>query len=81
MTLPDRRVTTLEARLHNVTGVMERLQLSRSLIYELIAAEEVAPGTGLRSVKVGKRRLIPESALAEFIHRLEAGPAPICATQ
>jgi hypothetical protein len=52
--------------------VVQRLSISRSLIYELLAAEASAPGTGLRSVKVGARRLVPESALVEFIDRLES---------
>lgn len=52
-------------RLHPVEATMERLALGKSTVYALIRSGE------LRSVKVGKRRLIPESAIAEFIERLE----------
>lgn len=55
------------ARLHHVESVMERLGLGRSKVFELM-------GNGqLRSVKVGRRRLVSESAIVEFINRIEAG--------
>jgi excisionase family DNA binding protein len=57
----------LIARLHPVETAFERLCISRAKGYELIANGK------LRSVKIGRRRLIPESAIAEFIARLEAG--------
>lgn len=50
--------------LHPVESVMNRLHLGRSKVFELIASGE------LRSVKVGRRRLVSESALCEFIDRL-----------
>lgn len=53
-------------RLHAVAAAAERIGMSRSRLYELFAAGE------LRSVKVGRRRLIPESAIAEYIARVEA---------
>jgi excisionase family DNA binding protein len=57
------------ARLNSVETIMERLCVGRSTVYQLL-------GTGkLRSVKVGKRRLIPESALIDFIEKLDAGVA------
>jgi len=53
------------ARLHPVEAVMERLCLGRSTIFGLMANGE------LRSVKVGRRRLIPESAIVDFVESLE----------
>ena len=41
-----------------------RLNLGRTVMYELIRSGR------LRSVKVGKLRLIPTSALVEFVDRL-----------
>lgn len=55
------------ARLHHVESVMERLGLGRSKVFELMASGQ------LRSVKVGRRRLVSESALSEFIDKLDAG--------
>jgi excisionase family DNA binding protein len=55
------------ARLNSVETAMERLCVGRSTVYGLL-------GSGaLRSVKVGKRRLIPEAALIDFIEKLDAG--------
>jgi excisionase family DNA binding protein len=54
------------ARLHTVEAVMERLCLGRSTVFALLGSGE------LRSCKVGRRRLIPESAIVEFIRNLEA---------
>jgi excisionase family DNA binding protein len=51
--------------LHPVESVMERLHVGRSMVFELIASGE------LRSVKVGRRRLVSEAALCEFIDRLD----------
>lgn len=53
------------ARLHTVEAVMERLCLGRSTVFALLGSGE------LRSCKVGRRRLIPESAIVEFIENLE----------
>jgi excisionase family DNA binding protein len=52
------------ARLNSIKGVMARTNLSRSTVYQ-----EMNSGR-LRSVKVGRRRLVPESALIEFIDNL-----------
>lgn len=59
-----------DAQLHSVETVMTRLSLSRSGVFVLIR-------TGaLRSVKVGRRRLVSETAIREFIGRLgDAGVA------
>ena len=52
--------------LHTVPGVLERVPVSRSKLYGLMRTGE------LRSVKVGGRRLIPESALVEFMATVQA---------
>ncbi|MCF8781254.1 excisionase family DNA-binding protein [Rhodococcus ruber] len=57
------------ARLHRIDSARERLGIGRSKIFELIASGE------LRSVKIGRTRLIPESAIIELIDRLENGVA------
>jgi excisionase family DNA binding protein len=54
------------ARLHHVESVMERLGVGRSKVFELMASGQ------LRSVKVGRRRLVSEAALVEFIEKLDA---------
>lgn len=54
-------------RLHSVEQVMDRLNLGRSKVFELFERGE------LRSIKVGRRRLTTEAALAEFINKLDAG--------
>jgi excisionase family DNA binding protein len=52
------------ARLHNVESVMDRLCVGRSTFFALIANGQ------LRSCKVSRRRLVPESAIVEFIDNL-----------
>jgi excisionase family DNA binding protein len=59
----------VNARLNSVEDVMERLKLGRSKVYE-----ELGSGR-LRSIKVGRRRLVSEAAIVEFINHLEAGGA------
>lgn len=53
-------------QLHSVEAVMERLGIGRSKTYEVLGSGQ------LRSVKVGRRRLVRESAIVEFIQNLEA---------
>lgn len=60
----------VQARLHSVEAVTKQLGIGRSKTFELIASGE------LRSVTVGKRRLIPDSAVAEFIEHLEQQSTP-----
>ena len=60
-------LTEATPRLHPVDTAFERICVSRAKGYELIARGV------LRSVKIGRRRLIPESAIVEFVARLEAG--------
>lgn len=53
-------------RLYNVNEVARSLSLGRSVLYQEIAAGR------LKSVKVGRRRLVPESAVEAYIaERLE----------
>lgn len=53
------------AVLYGVDEAATALRLSRSLIYELIRSGR------LRSVKQGRRRLVPVSALEEYVASLE----------
>jgi hypothetical protein len=56
------------ARLNSVQEVLARVPLSRSKLYQ-----EMASGQ-LKSVKVGRRRLVAECQLIDYIDRLvEAG--------
>jgi excisionase family DNA binding protein len=55
------------ARLNSIEQVQTRLGIGRSMIFVLIGSGK------LRSVLIGRRRLIPETAIAEFIEALEAG--------
>ncbi|MEV4181586.1 helix-turn-helix domain-containing protein [Streptosporangium canum] len=54
-----------DPRLYRVADAMRQLRLSRSVIYELMRSGR------LRSVKEGRARLIPESAIREYIALLE----------
>ncbi len=55
------------AVLYGVDEAASALRLSRSLIYELIRSGR------LRSVKQGRRRLVPVSALNEYVASLDSG--------
>jgi excisionase family DNA binding protein len=56
--------------LNSIKDVVTKTRLSRSKIYE-----ELANGR-LKSVKVGRRRLITESALADYIEYLVEAATP-----
>jgi excisionase family DNA binding protein len=58
-------VNGTNARLNSVEEVMERLRVGRSTAFDLIRTRR------LRSVKVGRRRLVSEAALVEFIEGLD----------
>ncbi|MER6827422.1 helix-turn-helix domain-containing protein [Streptosporangium sp. NPDC000563] len=58
-------ISTTEAQLYRVSDAMRRLGLSRSVLYELMRSGR------LRSVKEGRTRLIPASAIREYIALLE----------
>jgi excisionase family DNA binding protein len=55
------------AQLHSVEDTAKRLGIGRAKTFELIA------DGSLRSVKVGRRRLVSEAALRRFIDGLESG--------
>ena len=50
--------------LYRVDEAAEALRISRSVIYELIRSGQ------LRTVKVGRRRLVPVQALDEYVATL-----------
>ena len=53
-------------RLHDEKATRLRLGgIGRSMFYELVSSGD------LRSVKIGKRRLVPEQAICEYIAQLE----------
>jgi excisionase family DNA binding protein len=56
----------VQERLHEIPEACERLGIGRSLLYNLIKDGK------LRTVKIGKRRLISESSILDFIHNLDA---------
>jgi excisionase family DNA binding protein len=60
------QTTEIPARLLTIEAVMERLSVARSTVYNLMDSGQ------LRSVKVGRRRLVPESGLVSFIDGLTA---------
>ena len=53
------------ALLYRVDEAAVALRLSRSVLYELIRTGQ------LRTVKAGRRRLVPVSALAEYVDPLD----------
>jgi excisionase family DNA binding protein len=53
------------AVLYRVEEAADALRLSRSLVYELIRSGR------LRTVKAGRRRLVPVSALEEYVSSLD----------
>ena len=54
-------------RLLDMKEVAATLNVGRSTAFALVASGE------LRSVTIGRRRLVPETALAEFIENLTSG--------
>ena len=58
-------ITRAGRALYRVPEAMALLSLSRSAIYEQIRSNR------LRSVKQGRSRLIPESAIADYVALLE----------
>ncbi|AMO06922.1 helix-turn-helix domain-containing protein [Mycolicibacterium neoaurum] len=55
------------SQLWPVEAVMARLSVGKSTVFALITSGE------LRSVKVGRRRLISEAAIREFIQKVDNG--------
>ena len=64
-----RPVISVPAVLYSVDEAAVALRLSKSVLYELIWSGR------LRTVKAGRRRLVPVGALAEYVASLEAGAA------
>ena len=65
----DRPVMAVPAVLYSVDEAASALRLSKSVLYELIRSGR------LRTVKAGRRRLVPVAALAEYVASLEEGAA------
>lgn len=59
------QIDRLNSRLWPVEAVMQRLAIGRSMVFDLIRSGE------LRSVKVGRRRLVSETAINEYIDRID----------
>ncbi|ROZ53831.1 DNA-binding protein [Rhodococcus sp. WS1] len=55
-----------QARLHTIPEALDRLGIGRTTLFGLIKSGAI------RSVTIGKRRLVSEAALCEYIERLEA---------
>ena len=62
---PESAPRQLDAQLYKVSDVMQALSMSRTVIFELLRSGR------LRSVKQGRTRLIPASAIREYIALLE----------
>lgn len=56
---------TLDVQLYKVADAMQVLSISRTVIFELMRSGR------LRSVKQGRTRLIPASAIREYVALLE----------
>ncbi|MDZ7917599.1 MAG: helix-turn-helix domain-containing protein [Rhodococcus sp. (in: high G+C Gram-positive bacteria)] len=63
-------VSVQQPRLHAIPAVQDRLSIGRSKVFELIDTGE------LHSVKVGKRRLVSEAAIAAYIEKLTTEQLP-----
>ena len=63
--MADKVVRAVVPVLYDVDEAADALRLSRSLLYELIRSGR------LRTVKAGRHRLVPESALAEYVASLD----------
>ena len=67
MPTPDRATESqvAELQLYKISEVMQILKMSRTVIFEQLRDRR------LRSVRQGRARLIPASAIAEYIALLE----------
>jgi excisionase family DNA binding protein len=52
-------------RLHDLDAVVERIGICRSEVYKLISTGQ------LRSVKIGRRRLVSEQAIRDYITQVD----------
>lgn len=64
MSKRTRDAVSIPPVLYRVDEAAEALRISRSVIYELIRSGQ------LRTVKVGRRRLVPVQALDEYVASL-----------
>jgi excisionase family DNA binding protein len=64
--MPDVHSAHPRAQLLAVEGVMAQLSVGRSSVFQLIGRGE------LKSVKVGRRRLVPQTAVDEYVANLLA---------
>ena len=53
------------AHLNNIEKVQERLGVGRSMVFELLRTKQ------LKSVRVGRRRMVTEQSLRDFIAQLD----------
>jgi excisionase family DNA binding protein len=60
------QTSTPDRLMYPVPEAGRRLGISRSVVYELIAAGAI------HSVTIGRRRLIPEASLVEYVDGLRA---------
>lgn len=65
MVTPDSAADRLDVQLYKVADAMKVLSVSRTVIFELLRSGR------LRSVKQGRTRLIPASAIRDYIALLE----------
>ena len=63
--MADKVVRAVVPVLYDVDEAAEALRLSRSLLYELVRSGR------LRTVKAGRRRLVPVAALDEYVASLD----------
>lgn len=62
--MAEKVLPAVPALLYGVDEAAEALRLSRSVLYELIRSGQ------LRTVKQGRRRLVPVAALEEYVNGL-----------
>ncbi len=64
--MSDHHATTpLDVQLYKVSDVMQALSMSRTVVFDLLRSGR------LRSVKQGRTRLIPASAIRDYVALLE----------
>ena len=64
--MSEEEIGNLQRRLLPVESVMAQLSLGRSSVFDLISTNQ------LRSVKIGRRRLVPQVSVDEFVTNLLA---------
>jgi excisionase family DNA binding protein len=66
----EQEIPAVPARLLPVEAVMAQLNIGRSSVFKLFDSNQ------LRSVKIGRRRLVPQSAVDQFVENLLAMSEP-----